>query len=232
MTSQTQPDKLIGLLVPVGLAPKKGPRTVSMNCDFTVSNPFSFDLLIAEDQDRIEWVQSIFIDNSLNGSVFSITSLGSNQKITCPANSQGYFTFLVPQQPRFTCATTGTPIIPIQLMSMMVPSQVWNVAAGGTAAAVTVSGNVSANGDTTITLGNTAQNLFGGVAPTNGFFVANPDPAETLWLSDSAVAAANGVGSLAVGPLQIYETPDNYKPFGVVSIVGATTGHKITARRW
>jgi hypothetical protein len=35
--------------------------------------------------------------------------------------------------------------------------------------------------------------------------------------------AANGGG---------YETPSGYKPFGAVSVYGATTGHKITARKW
>lgn len=89
------------------------------------------------------------------------------------------------------------------------------------------------DGSTTITAGGTAQNLFSGATPTNGFSVGNPDASEDLWVSDSTTAAANGTGSIRV-PANggLYETPVGYKPVGAVSVVGATTGHKITARRW
>ena len=92
---------------------------------------------------------------------------------------------------------------------------------------------ISGTGDTTITAGGTAQNLFLGVKPPNGFAVYNPDPTEDLWVSDSATAAANATGSIrVVANGGGYETPPGYHPAGPVSIVGATTGHKITARFW
>ena len=88
-------------------------------------------------------------------------------------------------------------------------------------------------GDTTITTGGTAQNLFGGATPTDGFAVYNPDPTNDLWVSDSATAAANGLGSIRVAANGGgYETPPGYNPIGAVSIVGAVTGQKITARAW
>lgn len=95
------------------------------------------------------------------------------------------------------------------------------------------SGNTASDGSTTITTGNTAQNLFGGAIPANGFAVYNPDPSNDLWISDSTTAAANGTGSIRVAANGGgYETPPEYQPIGVVSIVGASTGQKITARRW
>ncbi len=89
------------------------------------------------------------------------------------------------------------------------------------------------DGSTTIVAGGTAQTLFGGVTPTNGYEICNPDPIEDLWFSDTTTAAANGTGSFRI-PANggVYNTPNAYKPAGAVSIVGATTGHKITARRW
>jgi hypothetical protein len=91
----------------------------------------------------------------------------------------------------------------------------------------------SADGSTTITTGGTAQNLFSGNTPANGWAVYNPDASEALWVSDSTTAAANAVGSIYIPALGGYETPHRgYRPLGPVSIVGATTGHKITARRW
>ncbi len=88
-------------------------------------------------------------------------------------------------------------------------------------------------GDTTITAGGVAQNLFAGVTPTNGWAVYNPDPSEDLWVSDSTTAAPNASGSIRVAANGGgYETPLGYAPVGAVSIYGATTGHKITARKW
>lgn len=94
-------------------------------------------------------------------------------------------------------------------------------------------GSAGTDGSTTIATGGTAQNLFGGTAPANGFAIYNPDPVNDLWVSDSATAAANGTGSLRVAANGGgYETPPSYKPLGIVSIVGSATGQKITARRW
>lgn len=88
-------------------------------------------------------------------------------------------------------------------------------------------------GDASITTGGTAQKLFNGAIPTGGFAVYNPDATNDLWISDSATAATNGLGSIRVAANGGgYETPVGYKPFGQVSIVGAVTAQKITARRW
>jgi hypothetical protein len=89
------------------------------------------------------------------------------------------------------------------------------------------------DGSATITAGGTAQNLFSAATPANGFEIGNPDASEDLWVSDSTTAAANGTGSYRVAANGgTYTTPTGYKPVGAVSIVGATTGHKITARKW
>lgn len=98
---------------------------------------------------------------------------------------------------------------------------------------IAVTGTTSADGSTTITLGGTAQNLFAGATPTNGWEVCNPDTTEDLWVSDSTTALANGAGSYRVvlgGGC--YGLPFGSKPLGAVSVVAATTGHKITARKW
>jgi hypothetical protein len=88
-------------------------------------------------------------------------------------------------------------------------------------------------GDTTITTGGSAQTLFSGATPVNGFAIYNPDLTNDLWISDSTTASANGQGSIRV-PANGggYETPSRYKPIGPVSIVGSATGQKITAREW
>lgn len=94
-------------------------------------------------------------------------------------------------------------------------------------------GNTGADGSSTITTGGTAQNIFGGSTPANGFAIYNPDPVNDLWVSDSTTASANGTGSIRVAANGgWYESPDRYKPLGAVSLAGAVTGQKFTARRW
>ena len=99
--------------------------------------------------------------------------------------------------------------------------------------AVPTTGTAGTAGDAAITTGGTAQTLFGGATPTNGFSVSNPDQSNDLWISDSATASPNGQGSIrVVANGGYYETPPRYKPVGAVSVYGATTGQKITAREW
>lgn len=93
--------------------------------------------------------------------------------------------------------------------------------------------NATTDGSTTMTAGGTAQNLFGGTVPTNGYSIGNPDPTNDLWVSDTTTAVANGQGSIrVVANGGYYATEPGQKPIGAVSIVGAVTGQKITARRW
>ena len=89
------------------------------------------------------------------------------------------------------------------------------------------------DGSGTITTGGTAQNLFGGVAPLHGFAIYNPDATNDLWINDAGAAAVATAGSIRVAANGgSYVTPDFYIPVGPVSIVGATTGGKYTAKQW
>ena len=100
-----------------------------------------------------------------------------------------------------------------------------------TSLSVTI-GKTTTAGDAAITAGGTAQSLFSGATPANGWKVANPDPAEDLWVSDSTTAAPNGLGSYRVPAGGIITTEPGERPVGPVSVYGATTGHIITARSW
>lgn len=91
----------------------------------------------------------------------------------------------------------------------------------------------AADGSGTITTGGTAQNLFSGLTPQNGFAVYNPDATNDLWVSDSTTAAANNTGSIRIPSNGgFYETPVTYGPISTVSLVGAVTGQKFTAKAW
>jgi hypothetical protein len=216
-----------------GLAPKKGPRSIRISVDFSVFNPYVFDLTIAQETDQIEWVQAIYCDNSANPSPVSLSFGSTNQTLTWPGYSQGYLECLCPNSPHVIAKTSGTPIVHFHFLNFPVANIVWGANPNGSSGSVSIAGWQGIDGSGTITLGGTAQTLFAGIVPVDGFGVYNPDAANDLWVSDSATAVANGAGSIR---LQSnggwFETPPNYKPIGVISLVGAVTGQNFTARRW
>lgn len=117
--------------------------------------------------------------------------------------------------------------------ALLLQASASNMPDSGATIPVAISGNAAADGSTTLTTGGAAQNLFSGAVPVNGYAVCNPDPTNDLWVSDSAAAAVNGMGSIRLAANGgYYATEPGQKPIGAVSIIGAVTGQKITARRW
>ena len=79
-------------------------------------------------------------------------------------------------------------------------------------------------------VGGTAQTLFAGVVPTNGYLVANNSSA-TIYVSDVG-AATSGGASIPIAAGAVFMTPSGYKPAGAVSLWGGATGQAFAARRW
>jgi hypothetical protein len=95
---------------------------------------------------------------------------------------------------------------------------------------INAAGSAAIDGSGTIAIGGTAQMLFAGIVPVNGFQLCNNSSA-ALYVSDVGSASAGGA-SMQVGPGAIYTTPDGYRPAGSVSVYGATAGQAFAARRW
>lgn len=107
------------------------------------------------------------------------------------------------------------------------------IVAGYLTPPLAITGSAPTDGSTTITAGGSAQNLFAGGTPTNGYLVCNPNSSDDLWVSDTTTAAANATGSFRVAANGgCFVTPPTSKPAGAVSVVGPTTGDKITARKY
>ena len=92
----------------------------------------------------------------------------------------------------------------------------------------------SIDGSTTIPVGGGAVLLFDGITPVNGYEICNVEEAQDLWISDTTIATANGVGSFRIAAGGgTYCTPPRYHPLGPVSAFSTkVTGHKVTARAW
>ena len=96
---------------------------------------------------------------------------------------------------------------------------------------INVAGVVASDGSGTLATGGSAQTLFGGIVPANGFLVQNNSSA-VLWISDVGVASAGGASMQLAANGGVFATPTGYKPAGAVSLYGATTGQGFAARRW
>jgi hypothetical protein len=91
--------------------------------------------------------------------------------------------------------------------------------------------NPAVDGSGTVVAGGTAQTLFGGIVPVNGFLVQNNSSA-VLWICDVGVASAGGASIAIAANDGIFWTFSGYKPAGAISLFGATTGQAFAARRW
>ena len=86
------------------------------------------------------------------------------------------------------------------------------------------------NGDGTVTTGGSAQTLFSGAVPANGYMIQNTS-AHDMWINDEGTAAV-GSGIYLASKSAPFITPPGYKPPGVVSLLGTTTSDTFVARRW
>lgn len=136
MAATTLPNtnKFGGLRVYNGLFPADLPKIFRIAIDLTATGSFPWVIDLSEEQDRgqLPYIQSVFIDNSLNAVPLVLTSdLG--QVIQCGANAQGFFPVLASANPRFLATTssgaagtnTQTSII---FCSMPMPASFWKVA--------------------------------------------------------------------------------------------------------
>jgi len=91
-------------------------------------------------------------------------------------------------------------------------------------------GSPAIDGSGTVSIGGTAQTLFGGITPANGWLVAN-NSSDTLYISDVGTATPGGA-SIPISAGTLFATPSGYNPAGPLSLYGATSGQAYAARRW
>lgn len=95
-----------------------------------------------------------------------------------------------------------------------------------------------------LTTGGTAQNILAASSTLHGFTIKNIDAAagggEPVWISFTGTAAAATIASYPLGPPasttflggESYTTPLGYGVNHAISVVAATTGHKISCTTW
>lgn len=225
---------------------KMGRRSVQVLIDFTLGTTFSLDLSQVQSAGQFDCVQTLFVDLSAATAGTLTIQLGqTNQKIVLPWGAQAYIPVLQGSvlQMRFTIST-GTPIVPIQLMNFFVPPAVWYPpgfpVTDLTLAAVISNGGVNVNATPvtvsnptvhsgTITTGGTPQTLMVANAARKRFVISNPSTATEV-LQFAFGAAANGYINLTPGTT--WNDADFSVSGDLIVVNAATTGHAFTAYEW
>lgn len=121
-------------------------------------------------------------------------------------------------------------LVPVHAPAVLIGGTATPISPATPLPVINAAGSPASDGSGTIGAGGTAQTLFGGIVPTNGWLVANNSSA-ILYASDVGIATPGGA-SLPVAAGAVFATPPGYKPAGAVSLYGATTGQAFAARRW
>ena len=122
-------------------------------------------------------------------------------------------------------------LVPLHAPASSVGGVATAVGPGNPLPVINTAGVAASDGSGTVATGGSAQTLFGGLVPVNGFIVQNNSSA-ALWVSDVGVASAGGASIQLAANGGLFATPSGYKPAGAVSLYGATTGQGFAARRW
>jgi hypothetical protein len=85
----------------------RGPLAVPLNIDFSIQTIFDVDLSTIQQNNTIDFVQTLYIDNSGGTAPIIIYCQASQQTVNCPPLSQGYFPFLCPQPVKFLVSSAG-----------------------------------------------------------------------------------------------------------------------------
>lgn len=202
----------------------------------------------------LDFINGVFVDNSLNGSGFTLSNVQTGQIVYVPAYSQANLALITAQNTdniQFTGSSTGGVIVPVIFRNTEpVSDAIWStVAAGQIIGAVTVQGQVTAlpylsagiDGSGTIVTGGTAQLLFAANAARKGLFISNPaSPAgqntpgqapESLFVkygSAPAIGAGNVIEIAPGGFLNPQGVADNR----AIWILAATSGHVFDAQQY
>ncbi len=127
---QTQSELMIG--VNNAQLPKEGPKTIPVLVDLRTATSVLVDLTQQQMTAKISYIQTVFVDNSLNTASVSITADTTGQILRVPAGTQAYLPILAPIPPRFTIATAGAVIVPIQFLNIPMPFGAIGAGTGGT----------------------------------------------------------------------------------------------------
>jgi hypothetical protein len=82
------------------IIPRGGPKVVRAILDFSNVSEILIDGQQIVSQGQIEYLQGFYVDNADNNVSISFVMSATNQRIVVPANTQGYYSLLIPNDPK------------------------------------------------------------------------------------------------------------------------------------
>ena len=219
-----------------GYAPTQGPRALPVVLDFSVASEQTIDLYKEEASGIIGFVQSLWIDNSLNTHDLVVLSTITQQKIVVPAYAQGAWPIIAAQTAAFSVSTTPTADLLIRLIFLNVPmaySQFGPVSVNPTVNVSTLISGSFVDRSGAITTGGASQQLAGANLNRKRLIVENPSTeSESIFINFTAPATVNltTANSFEITPGGYWDSGANAVSLEAVNIVAATTGHKFIAK--
>ena len=105
--------------------PDGGPRCLPLPLDFAANAEWVLDYGNMQQRNFLNMVQSVWVDNSLNGSILAITVPGTNQVLKVPPNTQGYFPLIVPNPLKLVFDSAGGVLCQVILLNFPVAGFMW-----------------------------------------------------------------------------------------------------------
>jgi hypothetical protein len=109
--------------------PMGGPKAIPIPISFATVAAWLLDLSNTQQLGHIEYVQTLFIDNSANTNALTIQTDASNQTVVIPPKSQAFMPVLQPNPPKLTISTPAVASLVVTVFALNFPvsPHVWAV---------------------------------------------------------------------------------------------------------
>lgn len=109
------------------IIPQDGPKCAPTSLDFSNAPTFEIDGQQLIDGGQMEFVQGVYIDNASNAVPFELICALTQHRVTCPSNSQGFFSLLIQSPPKLTAnmAQSGNRIVKLLFYNVPIMPNVW-----------------------------------------------------------------------------------------------------------
>ena len=210
-----------------GMVPKEGPKVLTYPFDFSSgSGTLEDDLLLENTNGVIQFVQSVYVDNSANPNPLTILFRITRQKIVIPANAQGIWPVFSIDQTQFQLSTTvnANAVGTLIFLNVPMPLTQWGPQTiTANVSPIQKAGNII-DWSGTITTGGTFQVGIPANINTVGWIIQNPPDATEVLYVDFAVSGTIAT-SIQLAPGETLEQLSGVVFVGAVNIMAATTGH-------
>lgn len=201
--------------------PSQGSRALPLPFNFAAADFQEGDTYEEQENGRIDFIQSVFIDNSENPAAFTLTFFGMGQDgfpIIAKPNSQGFYPVTIPNGiARYSAQTdqADVDVLVILYNTPMAPN-VWDIGAAAQNAVIT---GTTTNHSLTIAAGSTSEILIPANVNAKRRIIQNPSAnADSIFIQFGGPATED-FNSQEILPGQTYDTAAGPIDTGAIAVI-------------